>query len=147
MELDLPTIFGFFNWGAATPAADDTWLARWMGLYITIMCLLVLIRLEHVRTLADTFKKNPAFMALSGSVSLLLGTLLVALHPQFVANWTVLITIIGYLSILKGILRLFGNGWCSKWCSVTQQNEKFLVGWSIVWLVVGLVLIWFGYFA
>ena len=140
-------LLAFFNWGAAPVTPDDTWLARWMGLYLTITCLLVLIRLGHVRTLMDTFKKNPAFMALSGSISLLLGTLLVALHPQFTANWTVLITILGYLSILKGIVRLFGNGWSSKLCSFCHQGDKCIVAWSIVWLVVGLVLLWFGFFA
>lgn len=140
-------LLAFFNWGAAAATPDDTWLARWMGLYLTITCLFVLIRLGHVRTLVDTFKKNPAFMALSGSISLLLGTLLVALHPQFTANWTVLITILGYLSILKGIVRLFGNGWSSKLCSFCHQSDKCIVAWSIVWLVIGLVLLWFGFFA
>jgi|GEM_PF-2816473 len=145
--MDLPTLIGFFNWGAAAHTPDETWLARWLGLYLSITSLFVLFRLDHVKALIENFKNNPAITALSGSLSLLLGTLLIALHPSFAANWTSLITIIGYLSIIKGICRLFGNGCCSKWCSVSAKSEKFLIIWSIIWLLVGLILLWFGYFA
>lgn len=52
------------------------------------------------------FEKSPALIFLTGFIALIIGMLLVEHHNVWAKNWTVLITLIGWASLLKGIMLL-----------------------------------------
>ena len=61
---------------------------------------------KHYEKMLNNFVKDPAVMYLGGLMALIIGFLLVTYHNIWVKNWTVLITILGWGALLKGVLLL-----------------------------------------
>ena len=59
---------------------------------------------NHYRKLLDDMVNNTALTYLMGFTAVVVGFLLVSYHNIWVKDWTVLITIIGWLALLKGIV-------------------------------------------
>jgi len=59
---------------------------------------------DHFRRVLDDMFKNAALTYLMGLTALILGLLLVNYHNIWEANWTVLITIIAWLALIKGVI-------------------------------------------
>ena len=81
-------------------------LARFLGLYMIIITLLLFIRNEDMKPMINDLIRDRCYMALSGVISLIIGVAIVASHNIWEPNWKGLITLFGYLGILKGIMRL-----------------------------------------
>lgn len=58
---------------------------------------------NHYRRIADDMFSNSAVTYLAGFMAVLIGFLIVNYHNRWVGNWTVLITVIGWLALLKGV--------------------------------------------
>lgn len=54
--------------------------------------------------IAEDFERSPGLTFISGFIALILGMLLVHYHNIWHKDWTVLITIVGWASLLKGIM-------------------------------------------
>jgi hypothetical protein len=77
-------------------------------------------------------------------MSVLLGLLILVSHNIWIAKWPVIITIIGWITLLQGIARLFTPGHFVKYCKELIENRGFLLlAW--IWLLVGLYLVWAGF--
>lgn len=82
-------------------------LAKLFGLYLMIVCLSVLVRKDGLSTLADEFFQNRSFVFFSGALILIFGLYLVLSHNIWELSWQGVITLIGWLTVFKGIIRLF----------------------------------------
>lgn len=81
-------------------------LAKLLGLYFLIMAADMLIRRRELESAVRDFASSKGLLVFTGSVSLLLGLAIVIAHPIFESNLQGLITLLGYLLILRGILRI-----------------------------------------
>jgi len=145
-------ITNFFKTGSFEPQVvlaygdSSIFLAKVFGLYLIIMGLFCLIRFDAMKSAADDFMKNRAFSLISGVIALIIGLLIVVAHNVWVWDWPLIITLLGYLSLLKGILRLFfpelETAWAKCYTSIT-----FLVINGIFWILVGLFLTYEGFWA
>jgi hypothetical protein len=61
---------------------------------------------DYYRRLADDLFKNAALTYLSGFTAVVLGFLIVNYHNIWRKDWTLLVTILGWLAVLKGILMI-----------------------------------------
>lgn len=59
---------------------------------------------DYYRKLLDDLFKNAALTYLMGFIAVILGFLIVNFHNTWNKDWTVLITILGWLAMLKGVL-------------------------------------------
>jgi hypothetical protein len=59
---------------------------------------------DHFRRVLDDLFKNAALVYFMGFTAVILGILIVHYHNTWVKDWTVLITILGWLALLKGVL-------------------------------------------
>ena len=59
---------------------------------------------DHYRRVLDDLFKNAALTYFMGFTVVILGFLIVDYHNIWVKDWTVLITIIGWLALIKGVL-------------------------------------------
>lgn len=82
-------------------------LAKVLGLYLAIIGLYMFIMPEHLRRVVDDILSNRGLFFLSAIIALILGILLVISHNEWIFNWRVLITLIGWISLLKGITNMF----------------------------------------
>ncbi|MAG60088.1 hypothetical protein CMO96_04850 [Candidatus Woesebacteria bacterium] len=90
-------------------------------------------------------KHSPA-MYLSGFLALIIGNLLVVSHNVWTADWRVIITIFGWLSLLKGVVRLFFPSIAIKNVDTLLRN-KLLVPLLVVFGALGLYLSYIGFMA
>jgi hypothetical protein len=58
---------------------------------------------DYYRKIADDFFNNAGLIYVAGFITLILGFLIVNYHNRWTKNWTVLITILGWLALVKGI--------------------------------------------
>ena len=66
----------------------------------------VLLNRAHYRQMMGEFLENSALMYFSGALSFLIGMALVIFHNLWVTDWRVVITLIGWMSLIKGVGRI-----------------------------------------
>ena len=86
--------------------ATSIFLAKLIGPVCLVIGIALLINGAAFRTLAGEFLNNPALMFLSGVITLPAGLAVVLTHNVWVADWRVLITILGWLMIVGGLARI-----------------------------------------
>ena len=84
----------------------SAFLAKLIGLYCIIFAAIWLVRRKAVsHSFRDLFSSKSSYV-LSATFSLLFGLIIAIDHSIWELSWRGLITIIGYLAIVKGVLRL-----------------------------------------
>ena len=122
-------------------------IARIFGLCYLIMGASFAFNRKAFKQVMEDFCKNAALVFYGGILALVIGVVIILTHNIWVANWTVIITIIGWIALIKGIwLSVFPNT-VYKFMQAYQRNEKLLVVHSIGALIFGVVLTFFGFFA
>lgn len=81
-------------------------LAKLLGLYFLISATLYIFRTVQVKAAAKELAGSRSTLAVSGEISLIFGLLVVLDHSIWELNWKGLVTLLGYLFILRGILRI-----------------------------------------
>lgn len=81
-------------------------LAKFFGLYFLITALLWVFRKDQVTLSVNEMLSSRGLLALAGFLALLLGLGVVLIHPVYELSWRGLITALGYLSIVKGVIRI-----------------------------------------
>ncbi len=116
----------------------ENFLAKFWGWLLVIVCLVFLLRRK---SLEDIFKlvEDKGFTLLSGYLALSLGLVTIILHNVWVADWRVVITIFGWISLIKGISRIAFPGVIRK-VALKFQNKPVLT--QILLLVVILLGVW-----
>lgn len=120
-------------------------LAKLLGVYMLIIAAEILLRRAEFEGIVKDVASSKGLLAFSGSFSLLLGLAIAIAHPVHTFNWAGLITLIGYLLILRGIIRVaFPTHIQGKLCSMFHQGY-----WAIfaVSAVVGAYLTYSGFAA
>ena len=58
---------------------------------------------DHYRKIAVDLFSNAGLTYLTGFITVIIGLLIVSYHNRWTKNWTILITILGWIAILKGV--------------------------------------------
>ena len=93
----------------------------------------------------EDFTKNAAFLYLGGVSALSLGIVIVVTHNVWMMSWVVIITILGWLSVLKGISLLIMPDWVPNVIEVYKKNPKLLLAHGAFAVGLGAILSVFGY--
>ncbi len=78
--------------------------ARFLGSFFLIFGLLFIITRQLGKTIEMTDDK--AFVISTGYITLLMGLVTVILHNIWVADWRVVITLLGWFTLIKGIMKI-----------------------------------------
>ena len=122
-------------------------IARIFGLCYLIIGAGFMFNRKAFGQVMDDFCKNAALVFYGGILALVIGVVIILTHNVWVANWTVMITIIGWLGLIKGIWIIFFPNTVSKFMQAYQRNESLPIVHSIGALIFGVVLTFFGFFA
>jgi uncharacterized membrane protein HdeD (DUF308 family) len=101
----------------------------------------VLIGKINFYKIADEFKNSPALTFGAGLVSSSIGTILIHYHNIWISNWTVLITLLGWLCLIGGVIVIIfpqSVSFVSKY-----YKQSFL--WGILMVCFGLLFGYFGF--
>lgn len=78
-------------------------LAKFLGLYILLMSLPLLISPHLIRVRYESFLSDEAVMKLAGIVTVLVGLFLILLHNLWVHDWRLSVTLVSWLIFIEGI--------------------------------------------
>ncbi len=90
----------------------------------------------------ESFEKSSGLTFISGFVTLIFGMVLVTYHNIWARSWITLITIIGWMSLLKGIMLIVYPQYISYFKGM-YKNSRVL---GIIMLILGLLFGYFGIF-
>ena len=120
-------------------------LAQFWGWLLVIFCAILLIRKKA--SLEELLKlyKDRGFVWLYGYLALILGLVTVILHNVWAADWRVIITLLGWLSLLKGIGMIVGmisSPELIEKSAPTSIGKPMLILIRISLIIMGLLGVW-----
>jgi hypothetical protein len=122
-------------------------LAQLIGPVLLTGAISLFVNGERQRAMAREFLESPPLIYLSGILVMTAGLAIVLNHNVWALDWRILITLVGWMALIGGAFRILFFD------EVEKIGEKMLNRpWSltiggVVWLVIAVVLIYFGYFA
>jgi hypothetical protein len=125
---------------------NSIFLAKLLGPYCIIVSAGILFNLRIYQKLIEDFFKNSAILYMGGILALFFGLLIVLFHNVWEASWTVIITIFGWIGIIKGIWLIVFPAWVGKFTEVYQKKTALLRVNLVIVFAIGAVLTIFGYF-
>ncbi|MFQ5729330.1 MAG: hypothetical protein ACE5GN_03110 [Waddliaceae bacterium] len=117
-------------------------LAKLFGFYLLIVALLYFFRGEFLRKVMKDFYKFPALVAVTSIINLFIGLLIILNHNIWEFSWKVVITLIGYLTLLKGGLNLFAPAWGEALAAKFTKSRNLFIYSGIISLALGLYLLY-----
>ncbi len=78
-------------------------LAKFWGWYFVIFCLLILTRPKRVVQIFE-YIEDKKFLVLTSLIAIIVGLLNILAHNVWEFSWKLIITLIGWISLTKGII-------------------------------------------
>ncbi len=81
-------------------------LARALGVYLLVISLSMIFNHRVFFRTFQQWVQEPATITLTAFISIILGILMVLVHNVWVPDWRIVITILAWVTLIKGIVRL-----------------------------------------
>jgi len=95
-------------------------LARIIGPIMIVPAIGIVLKFAEYQRLFEEFSKSPSLCYLGGFMAFGLGLVVLQFHNRWEVRWPVLITIVGWVSLIKGlILMLFPGSMLNLWQPIT----------------------------
>lgn len=122
-------------------------LAQIIGPLLVLMGLGILFNPTTFSLMIDELSNGKQYLLLfvTGAINTLLGLMVVLSHNVWVWNWTVLITILGWATLIKGAITLLFPKAGMGISRFYQGKSSLLVVAALIVFVIGLVLSYYGY--
>ncbi len=117
-----------------------TFFAQFWGGFSVIFGLLFVITGQLGKTIEMT--ENKAFVISTGYITLLMGLVTVILHNVWVADWRVAITILGWSTLIKGIMKI---GFPEQIHKQAQRFKKKQMVSAAFMVLLGAWLLWMSF--
>ena len=85
----------------------SSFFAQVIGFYIILMCLSMLLQPERFKKIMTTVLGHPASLFICSATNIIFALVILTPHNVWVASWPLLITLIGWLALVKGVGCLF----------------------------------------
>ena len=118
-------------------------LASIWGLYLVFMPLSLLVNPKHIKNIFSVME-NEASAYICGTICFILGTATVLLNNTWAYDWKTIVTVLGWVSIIKGLFLLFWTQGAINFYSRVKDKEWLSFG-LLALSFVGLVSVYFGF--
>lgn len=120
-------------------------LAKVLGIYFLVVGLAILFNLRRTTSIIYGVIQNPSLQLIFGIVTSTIGILLVVSHNIWIRDWPVIITIIGWLILIKGVLNLISPNIASALARPFIQSRASRTFSALISLAIGLYLCFEGF--
>ena len=127
--------------------AHSIFLAKLIGLALMIFGIAILVRMESFQNSLKDISKSDALMTMISVLPLIAGLAIVLAHNLWEANWTILVTIMGWIILLAAIVRLFFHKMIMKKMAEKWQSKPFFYVIGIVIIIIGAIFTYFGFWS
>jgi hypothetical protein len=124
---------------------SSIFLAKLMGPVMLAVGAGALVNSTVCRTLAEEFLRSRALIYLTGLITMTIGLALILTHNVWVADWPVLITLLGWLAAIGGAIRIVSPQGTARIGHALIDSRMGLTIAGAAWLTAGAILCFFGY--
>jgi hypothetical protein len=100
-------------------------LAKLIGLYYIVISLVAIFRKEQFKNVIRNICLSEGLLAYAGLVGIIVGIAILIAHPIFEPSWRGLITVIGILTLIKGVLNFAFTTEVQKLSTVDWFNKFY----------------------
>jgi len=125
--------------------ATSIFLARLLGPLLLAVGAGILINPKPFHTMASEVVRSMTLVYLFGLFDFAAGLAIVLTHNVWAANWRVLITILGWLMLIRGAVRILAPEAIMGFAAKVIRNKQLIPISGVVTGVLGLVFCYFGY--
>ncbi len=119
-------------------------LARILGILFLLIGISIFNR-KTVTALLEEMERQRGFLWLSGLIAAVFGAVIVSLGGFWFSDWRIVISVIGWLSLIKGLcILIFPESAISFY---REFKVKCSVWGGIIAIIIGLFLCYAGFFA
>ena len=122
-------------------------LARLLGPVLLIVGVSILLSPKVFRDIAAEVVRSVTLVYLFGLMDFAAGLAIVITHNVWLASWPVLITLIGWLLLIRGTVRVLIPETVMGFAAKVLGKTQFIPVAGVVTGIIGLVLCYFGYVA
>ncbi len=127
--------------------STSIFIARLLGPLFVVVGIAVPLKTQMFRAILREFNQSRALLYLAGVLGLVGGLAIVLTHNLWVRDWRLIITLIGWVTILRALVTIFQPQWIVALAGKIGENRSWLVSAAVADLLIGLILSYFGYLA
>jgi len=120
-------------------------IAGLMGPTLVALAAALVLNLGAIPVLVEAVSHDPALVLVSGVVTFVAGLAVVRSHNRWAADWTVLVTILGWLALLGGLVRMLFPVKLAQMAAGFTGHQGAVMAEAAVFLVLGAFLSVKGY--
>lgn len=121
-------------------------VARILSLILIAMAVASSFNKDYFRKLMDDMVTSSGLLYFIGMAEFVIGFLIVSNHNFWVADWTVLVTLLGWGMLLEGFLVMATPQLYESIGHSFLMRKKYENTWTFIALALGIVLGYFGFF-
>jgi hypothetical protein len=125
--------------------ATSLFLARLLGPLLLAVGASLLISPGVFRAMANEVVRSVTLVYLFGLFDFAAGLAIVLVHNVWAADWRVLITILGWLMLIRGALRLLATERVMAYAGKVIRSKNLIPASGVLTGILGLVFCYFGY--
>jgi len=125
----------------------SVFLARLLGPLLLLPGVGLLVNPRAFRTMAPEVVGSITLVYLFGLIDFAAGLAIVLVHNVWTVNWRVLITLIGWLLLIRGAARILITDTLMGYANTVIRKKQLYPVSGGVLVILGLVLCYFGYVA
>ncbi|MBI2742315.1 MAG: hypothetical protein HYX48_00155 [Chlamydiales bacterium] len=118
------------------------WIATVFGPFLTIVGLWMLLRKDALMKTYSSIKGTPCVLYVRSTCNIFLGLLIINLYNMWMSNAFLLVTLLGWGFLVRGVVTLFAPQFAVK---AGMSDQKVLRARGIIPLVWGLLLMWLAF--
>jgi hypothetical protein len=120
-------------------------LAKLIGPILLVAGIAMLVNRKEFDALAQEFLRGRALLVLFGFIDLAVGLAILLTHNVWIADWRLIITLLGWLLFVRGLVRIFLPDQVKAFATKFLRNANAMTTSLAVTAALGLVLSYFGY--
>jgi len=121
--------------------------AKAFGIYLTVVGVALISQPDRFRAWYNDILAKDSQTLVGATLALFIGVFIVAMHNLWVADWRILITVIGYWGVWKGASLLIFPSFAKNFRPMIDSSNLIyrIIGFG--WIFYGLLLFYYGYFS
>ena len=120
-------------------------LAKLLGPILLVAGIAMLVNRKQLDALAQELLRSHLLLFLLGLIDFSIGLAIVLTHNVWVADWRLIITLLGWLLLVRGAVRMLVPDQVRAFGTKFLRNANVVTGSLAVTTALGLVLSYFGY--
>ena len=123
---------------------DNLILTKVLGILFLVIGLKFVFNRKGACAIAADMVKHPASQFMAGIFPLLIGSWVVLTHNVWALKWSLVLTVVGWLMLLVGIIRLWlTSAWVDR---MENSSERMVAAASVISVIFGVLLCYVGFF-